>query len=190
LPLALWADRISIRRSTGYSPVELVYGRDSLLPVDFTLESWSVVDWEGEVINRENLLIARMRQLDQRVLTDAQASQNLRNSRNANKAYDDDNHRLRTVSQQLRIGDFVLLHNTKASYSRSRSHKLDDQWFGPYRIRQILDYSTYYRPDELDGTPLAATFAGNRLKRFFSRTELDDCRAESHETIRVRCIGS
>jgi transposase InsO family protein len=44
LPLALWADRVSVRRSTGYSAFELVYGRDCLLPVDFTLESWSVVD--------------------------------------------------------------------------------------------------------------------------------------------------
>jgi len=33
---------------------------------------------------------------------------------------------------------------------------------------------------------LAATFAGNRLKRFFSGTELDDRRAKTHETIPVR----
>jgi len=39
LPLALWADRISVRRSTGYSAFELVYGQDCLLPVDFALES-------------------------------------------------------------------------------------------------------------------------------------------------------
>ena len=80
LPLALWANRISVRRSTGYSAFELVYGRDCLLPVDFALESWSVVDWKGKVKTREDLLVARMRQLDQRVLTEAQASQNLQNS--------------------------------------------------------------------------------------------------------------
>ena len=33
LHLALWADRISVRRSTGYSAFELVYGRECLLPV-------------------------------------------------------------------------------------------------------------------------------------------------------------
>jgi len=31
--------------------------------------------------------------------------------------------------------------------------------------------STYYLLEELDGTHLAASFAGNRLKRFFTRTE-------------------
>jgi len=33
---------------------------------------------------------------------------------------------------------------------------------------------------------LAATFAGNRLKRFFSSTELDDRCAKTHEMIRIR----
>ena len=44
LPLVLWADRISVRRSTGYAAFELVYGRDCLLPVEFSVESWCVVD--------------------------------------------------------------------------------------------------------------------------------------------------
>ena len=39
LPLALWADRISVRRSTGYSAFELVYGRECLLPVQFSIAS-------------------------------------------------------------------------------------------------------------------------------------------------------
>jgi hypothetical protein len=72
----------SIKRS-------FVYKRGCLLPVDFTLKSWSIVDWEGEVKTREDLLAARMRQLDQKVLMEAQEARNLRNSRNADKVYDD-----------------------------------------------------------------------------------------------------
>jgi len=184
LPLALWADRISVRRSTGYSAFELVYGRDCLLPVDFALESWSVVDWEGEVKTREDLLTARMRQLDQKVFTESQAAMNLRNSSNANKVYYDQTKQLR--KDPLRVGDLVLVHQTKASYSCSWAQKLDDRWFGPYRILEIPDNSTFYLLEELDGTHLTPTFAGNRLKRFFSRVELDNNRAEAHETIRVR----
>jgi hypothetical protein len=63
---------------------------------------------------------------------------------------------------------------------------MEDRWFGPYRIREIPEDSTFYWLEELDGTPLAATFAGNRLKRFFSRAELDNNRSEAHDTIRVR----
>jgi len=185
LPLALWADRVSVRRSTGYSAFELLYGRDCLLPVDFTLESWSVVDWEGEVKTRGDLIMARMRQLDQRVLTEVQAAENLRNSRKANKIYYDQHKQLRSDAQQLRVGDLVLLHRTKYSTSRTRAVKLDDRWSGPYRIREIPDDSTFYLL-ELDGAPLAGTFAGNRLKRFFSRSALDNNRSEAHDTIRVR----
>ena len=50
---------------------------------------------------------------------------------------------------------------------------------------EIPDDSTFYLL-ELDGTELKHTFAGNRLKRFFSRVELDNNRAEAHDTIRIR----
>ena len=80
----------------------------------------------------------------------------------------------------------MLLHQSKNLTSRSAKAKLDDRWFGPYRILEAPQDSTFYRLEELDGTLLKATFAGNRLKRFFSRTELDNDRAERHDVIRVR----
>lgn len=185
LPLALWADRISVRRSTGHSAFELLYGRDCLLPVELSVASWSMIDWEGEVSTREDLLVARMRQLDQRTLVEAAAAEELVRSRQANKAYFDQNKRLRTAS--LHVGNLVLLHNTILEHSHSR--KLDDKWRGPYRIREVVEDSTFYRLEELDGTALAASFAGNRLKLFFKRAVLDDVRMEVHDAIRVRREG-
>ena len=44
----------------------------------------------------------------------------------------------------------------------------------------------FYWLAELDGIPLAVTFAGNRLKWFFSHAELDNNHLEAHDTIRVR----
>src|SRR4030095_13441001 len=126
----------------------------------------------------------RIRQLDQRSLQEAQASRNLKNSRLSNKSDFDASKRMRTAAQELHVGDLVLLHNTVLQHSHSR--KLDDKWRGPFRIREIPENSTFYRLEELDGTPLAASFAGNRLKRFFTRAELDAHRAEIHDTIRVR----
>jgi hypothetical protein len=40
--------------------------------------------------------------------------------------------------------------------------------------------------EEFDGTPLAATIVGSRLKRFFSRLELDNHCYEALGTIRVQ----
>ena len=184
LPLVLWADRVSVRRSTGYAAFELVYGRDCLLPVEFSVESWCVVDWEEEVRTREDLLMARMRQLDERTLSELRAAENLRDNRLANKAYFDQTKNLR--SEQLRIGDLVLVHDTRHAKDRSRSRKLEFSWFGPYRIREVVPNSSHYYLDELDGTQLMRSFAGNRLKRFFPRSALDDARREIFESIRVR----
>ena len=85
LSLALWADRISVRRTTGYSAFEMVYGRDCILPVQLSIASWNIIDWEM-VKTHEDLILARMLQLDQQTLARDQAAENLINSRKANKA--------------------------------------------------------------------------------------------------------
>ena len=89
-------------------------------------------------------------------------------------------------SQQLHVGDLVLVHDTRHANDRSRSRKLEFRWLGPYRVHEIAPDSTHYYLDELDGTQLKRSFAGNRLKRFFSRPALDDARREIFESIRVR----
>jgi hypothetical protein len=115
-----------------------------------------MIDWEGEVKTREDLLIARIRQLDQRALDEARAAENLENSRKQNKEYFDSHKRLRG-KHQLRVGDLVLMHISKRQQSRVLKEKLDDYWRGPYRIRKIPEDSTFYYLEELDGTPLAKT---------------------------------
>ncbi len=144
------------------------------------------MDWEGEVQTREDLLVARMRQLDEQTLRVSQAATELERSRKSNKGYFDQHRRMRPDLQQLHIGDLVLIFQSKNLNSRSVRNKLDDRWFGPYRIREVPEDSTFYKLEELDGTHLKATFAGNRLKRFFSRAELDIDRADRHAVIRVR----
>ena len=142
------------------------------------------MDWEEEVQTREDLLVARMRQLDERTLSEIHAAENLRDNRLANKAYFDRTKNLR--SHPLHVGDLVLVHDTRHAKDRSRVRKLEFPWFGPYRIREVAPNSTHYYLDELDGTQLKRSFAGNRLKRFYSRSALDNARREVFESIRVR----
>ena len=159
-----------MRRITGYSAFQLVYGRDCLLPVDFIVASWSIVDWEAAVHTREDLLLARMRQLDERVLAESWSAAELERSRRINKSYFDDVKRLR--SEKLKVGDLVLLHNS-AKTPGARRTKLDFNWLGPYCIWEVSE-AGYYRLEELDGVQLKESVAGNRLKRFFSRRSLLD----------------
>jgi hypothetical protein len=191
LSLALWADRISVRRSTGYSAFELVYGRECLLPVELSVASWSLIDWDS-VKTRMDLIFARMQQLDERTLELSQAVENLRNSRKANKTYFDQHNRLRPDGeQQLQVGDLVLLHNSYKYKTGKppRVSKLDDRWLGPYPIREITENSTFYYLEELDGTPYTPSIAGNRLRKFFSRDQLRQDHAEQDEFLRSRQAG-
>ena len=70
----------------------------------------------------------------------------------------------------------MLLYNTVTEKSQSVKYKLKDKWCSPCRIRQIPPNFTYYYLEELDGVPLAKAFAGNRLKKYFSRFELEHMR--------------
>ena len=105
LSLALWADRIFLRRSTGYSAFELLYGRECLLPVELMIEPWQRMDWDV-VQSREDLILARMQRLDNRRVAEPIAAENLRNSRKGSKACLDRHHRLYPGSQQLRVVDW------------------------------------------------------------------------------------
>jgi|SRR5579859_5140150 len=106
----MWADRISVQRTTGYPAFELIYSCDCLLPIDFSIASWSVVDWEGEVHTYEDLLLARMRQLDEQNLKEIQAAEELEKSQRSNKDWFDQHKHLCPESKALEVGDLVLLH--------------------------------------------------------------------------------
>src|SRR4030095_4070905 len=107
---------------------------------------------------------------------EAQAAINQKNSRLANKAWFDSHKRIR--HERLKVGDLVLLFNSATAKVRISKYKLTDKWRGPYRSWKAPADSTHYFLEELDGTRLANSFAGDQLKKYFSRATLDRMRAE------------
>ena len=97
-------------------------------------------------------------------------------SRKSNKSYFDQHNQLRdSDGMKFSKGDLVLLYKSKDHISRGLATKLADKWIGPYRVTEAPEDSTFYRLEELDSTPLARTFAENRLKKFFPRdARIDD----------------
>ena len=72
--------------------------------------------------------------------------------------------------EELAIGNIVLLHDTRREKDMSR--KLSFKWLGPYRICDAIKDKGTYILEELDGSQLAGTFAGDRLKKFHPRQQL------------------
>jgi len=139
LLLVLWADRITTRASTGFTPYRLVFGQDCVLPMELTAVSWATVNW-NRIKTRAELLAARARQLERKEEDVRKAQENIRKSRLRNKAYFDKNRCERV--DQIEVGDLVLLYNSVLD--KQWSQKLSNKWLGPYRIRQIAqDRGTY-----------------------------------------------
>jgi len=174
LAAASWADRITVRKSTGMTPFRVVFGQECLLPVELTTESWRVVEWravERAGNPRAELLALQARQLERWPGDLLRAAEAQRRSREANREYFDNHrrHRPETEYHTIGIGDLVLLHDTKLN--GQHSHKLSDRWAGPYKITDASrkgDRGTFGLA-ELDGTALEGVFAGDRLKRFIIR---------------------
>ena len=59
---ALWADRVTVKRTTGFSPYYLLYGQDPMHSFDMTDRSWHALDWK-KVKTTADLLGLRIKQL-------------------------------------------------------------------------------------------------------------------------------
>ncbi|KAE8241373.1 hypothetical protein A4X13_0g7444 [Tilletia indica] len=159
LPQVLWADRITTRASTGYSPFELVYGFEPLLPIDHEARTFAMMQWDL-ISTRGDLLAARALQLKRRENDLSTARILLDHARARGRTYLDivQAHRLR---KPLPPGSFVLVSTTVAHPSKSA-----DRWRGPYVVVKQLPGGSYVLR-ELEGTELASAVGANRLRRFF-----------------------
>ena len=110
----------------------------------------------------------RTRQLQCRDEDLEEATLHLQCMRLKGKERHDDKHSIRV--EELTVGHVVLLHDTRREKDMSR--KLSFKWLGPYRICDAVKDKGTYMLEELDGSRLSGTFAGDRLKRFHPRQRL------------------
>ena len=94
LPYALWADQTTHSSVTGYMPAELMFGQKPIMLMERTISSWATINWRDEM-SREELLAARIWQLERRPEDVEQAAERLLVARMRNKARFDRTHRLR-----------------------------------------------------------------------------------------------
>jgi len=89
LPAVHWADRITVRCTTGYSPFRLIFGQDAVLPIELKNLTWNTANWIQGIDDTALLIAARARQLERRREDIDVAIQKLKESRDANKRYFD-----------------------------------------------------------------------------------------------------
>jgi hypothetical protein len=146
-------------------PTELMFGQKPIMPMERTISSWATIDWRDEM-SREELLAARIRQLERRPEDVELAAEKLRVSRTKNKARFDRTHRLRP--KKIEEGDWVLVYDSSLDNQHRATRKFARRWFGPYTVQSANDNGTYHLA-ELDGTRMAIPVAGKRIKAFKKR---------------------
>ncbi|KAH5702140.1 hypothetical protein HBI20_255490 [Parastagonospora nodorum] len=169
LHLALWADRVTVKRSTGETPIFLVTGQEHVLPVELSIRTWQTLPWD-QVQDTATLLALRAKQFEHRDDRLKEAVDRTMRLREEGKEWFDNKATLR--ADPMTHGDLVLVRDVIRDLDMSRSRKLEPRWKGPFRIKSISEKATYIL-EELDGAPLKATYAGNRLRKFYQRSSLD-----------------
>jgi hypothetical protein len=165
---ALWADRVTTRKATGYSPYYLLYGKPHLFPYNIREETWYTIDWHNiettqELIAVRALQIGKLR-LDRRTAS----KRNITNRINAAREYATRNAG-RLISGNYNPEELVLIAMKGPGVVRgNNAAKSDSTWAGPFKIAKRYR-SGSYQLKELDGTTLKGSVAARHLKPFYTR---------------------
>jgi len=171
LPAALYADRITVRRATGFSPYYLLHGVHPLLPCDLA-EATFMVPRLREQMTDEDLLVARIRQIAKMPEDLARAKKTLERSRFRSKEAFETKFGRRLQRTTFPPGELVLVRNSPNENTVSINKKIRNRYMGPYRIvRQTAGKA--YVLEELNGNVLRTSVAAFRLIPYVKREHLD-----------------
>ncbi|GBG84672.1 hypothetical protein CBR_g39047 [Chara braunii] len=145
LRAAIFVESITVKRTTGYTPVTLWFGRHATFPIESFLTTWQKQDMKA-MLSTEELLDLRARQIQAAKERVVEAVTSTADSRRADKVRWDKQSRVR--KKPLEVGDIVLLYDS--SLEKQWSRKLDNRWMGPYRIIKKTEHGAY-EIEEMDG---------------------------------------
>ena len=165
VPHAIFADKITTRRSTGFSPYYLLYGTDPVLPFDLTEATFMISGYRAGLSSTE-LLALRIRQLEKRPEDIKRAADAIRKSRLRSKAQFEKRFKHRLRKKPIQPRQLVLVRNSERD--AGLTSKYDQRYFGPFIVRRRTKGGSFVL-EELDGTPLRKTVAAFRLFPYMPR---------------------
>lgn len=165
VPDAVFADRVTINRSTGFSPFQLLHATDPVLPFDLT-EATFLVEGFRAGISTSELLSLRIRQLHKHEEDIARAAETLRKSRFKSKAQFEKRFHRKLQKDLYKPGELVLIRNTAVEVQMNRKDK--PRYLGPYQVVRKNKGGAYILA-EVDGAVLHERVAAFRLIPYITR---------------------
>ncbi|KAG8187159.1 hypothetical protein JTE90_020036 [Oedothorax gibbosus] len=178
---ALFALRTVTHESTGFTPAELVHGKNLRTPLTLLYEKWlDVEETEGEPVTEYVFsLINRMKRCQELAISKMEECQQ------KNKTWYDK----RAVKREFRIGDLVLI------FATFKNNKLSPHWTGPGTILRKFSETNYVV--QLPGEKATSkVYHVNMLKPYYKRPEevnylISDLEGENdEEQMEIPCVDS
>ena len=164
---AFFADKVTVRRATNFSPFYLLHGVDPVLPFDLSEASF-LVDGFTKNMATEDLLALRIRQLEKRPEDVEAAANTLKKNRLKSKEQFEKRFLRRLVKDSYPPGTLVLVRNNTIEKSMNRKHK--PRYNGPYEVVRRTTGGSYIL-QELDGTVWRQGIAAFRIIPYISRRD-------------------
>lgn len=160
-----FADRITVRRATGFSPYYLLYGNHPILPLDLFEATFLVTGFDKD-LTTEDLIALRIQQIAKMEDNISEAQQRLYRSRLRSKEAFEEKFSKRIQRDVFKAGDLVLVRNTRIEKELDRKTK--PRYIGPYQVIRRTNHGAYVLK-ELDGSISKVAFAGFRLILYHPR---------------------
>ena len=165
VPLVFWAERVTIQKTTRYSPYYLAHGVEPVLPFD-VVEATYLAPPVTAPMSSADLLAMRARQLGKRKDDLKKAAARVLASRFRSAAAFIRAHKDTIKDYDFQPGDLVLVRNTQIEKELSRKHK--DRYLGPLEVVR-RHQSRSYTLREVDGAVSRMVYAAFRLIPYHAR---------------------
>jgi len=162
---AFFADRVTVRRATGFSPYYLLHGVDPVLPLDL-FEATYLVSGFASNMSTADLLALRIKQLSKLPDDITKAADKLLQSRLQSKATFERRYQRRLWRGEYQPGEFVLIRNSRVEKELDRKTK--PRYLGPFEIVRCTQGGSYILK-EMDGTISRRGVAAFRLLPYHTR---------------------
>ena len=155
---ALWAYRTSVKTATGFTPFQLAFGLEAVLPIECEIPSLKLA---VELLPGTTATEERLLSLDHLDETRRDATLALEAHQRRVKAQYDKSVKPRSFQE----GDLVLLYDKK--HDLLGAGTLQPLWLGPYIVTKVLSKGAYELQD-CNGIPLEEPRNGLYLKKYFA----------------------